>query len=146
MSEPEAYNADSNKTLNTDFVFASISLPEKLEYITNKYAEHSHDKWSSEKVGPTLSFHSFFLNSVSLKVLAIFHLKSTAFSMANGEMLLQVSAGWKHGDCVNEHTKSHPLLKPYKALTEKVLHKLLLFIFSHHFVCNGLEKSEERNQ
>ncbi|XP_053093312.1 ryanodine receptor 3 isoform X2 [Pangasianodon hypophthalmus] len=29
---------------------ANISLPEKLEYITNKYAEHSHDKWSAEKV------------------------------------------------------------------------------------------------
>uniref|UniRef100_H3CF57 Ryanodine receptor 3 n=1 Tax=Tetraodon nigroviridis TaxID=99883 RepID=H3CF57_TETNG len=63
------------KPINT----ANISLPEKLEYITNKYAEHSHDKWSSEKV----------------------------------------SAGWKQGDSVNEHTKSHPLLKPYKALTEK---------------------------
>ncbi|XP_046711318.1 ryanodine receptor 3-like [Silurus meridionalis] len=29
---------------------ANISLPEKLEYITHKYAEHSHDKWSAEKV------------------------------------------------------------------------------------------------
>ncbi|KAL6478075.1 hypothetical protein MHYP_G00139100 [Metynnis hypsauchen] len=28
----------------------NISLPEKLEYISNKYAEHSHDKWSAEKV------------------------------------------------------------------------------------------------
>uniref|UniRef100_A0A3Q1FT48 Ryanodine receptor 3-like n=1 Tax=Acanthochromis polyacanthus TaxID=80966 RepID=A0A3Q1FT48_9TELE len=34
------------KPINT----ANISLPEKLEYIANKYAEHSHDKWSSEKV------------------------------------------------------------------------------------------------
>lgn len=31
---------------------SSISLPEKLEYIANKYAEHSHDKWSSDKVSP----------------------------------------------------------------------------------------------
>ncbi|XP_039597204.1 ryanodine receptor 3 isoform X6 [Polypterus senegalus] len=29
---------------------ANISLPEKLEYIANKYAEHCHDKWASEKV------------------------------------------------------------------------------------------------
>uniref|UniRef100_A0A8C9XAP6 Ryanodine receptor 3 n=1 Tax=Sander lucioperca TaxID=283035 RepID=A0A8C9XAP6_SANLU len=36
------------KPINT----ANISLPEKLEYIANKYAEHSHDKWSSEKVSP----------------------------------------------------------------------------------------------
>lgn len=28
----------------------SISLPEKLDYIANKYAEHCHEKWSSEKV------------------------------------------------------------------------------------------------
>uniref|UniRef100_A0A3B4TQV3 Ryanodine receptor 3 n=1 Tax=Seriola dumerili TaxID=41447 RepID=A0A3B4TQV3_SERDU len=58
---------------------ANISLPEKLEYIANKYAEHSHDKWSSEKV----------------------------------------SAGWKNGDSVDEQAKTHPLLKPYKSLSEK---------------------------
>uniref|UniRef100_A0A3Q3KQK1 Ryanodine receptor 3 n=1 Tax=Mastacembelus armatus TaxID=205130 RepID=A0A3Q3KQK1_9TELE len=37
------------KPINT----ANISLPEKLEYIANRYAEHSHDKWSSEKVSLT---------------------------------------------------------------------------------------------
>ncbi|XP_031717451.1 ryanodine receptor 3 isoform X2 [Anarrhichthys ocellatus] len=63
------------KPINT----ANISLPEKLEYIANKYAEHSHDKWSSEKV----------------------------------------SIGWKHGDSLDEQAKTHPLLKPYKALSEK---------------------------
>ncbi|XP_071378264.1 ryanodine receptor 3-like, partial [Centroberyx affinis] len=63
------------KPINT----ANISLPEKLDYIANKYAEHSHDKWSSEKV----------------------------------------SAGWKLGDSVDEQAKTHPLLKPYKALSEK---------------------------
>lgn len=29
----------------------SLVLPEKLEYIVSKYAEHSHDKWAFEKVG-----------------------------------------------------------------------------------------------
>ncbi|MGH0130872.1 UNVERIFIED_CONTAM: hypothetical protein FKN15_018335 [Acipenser sinensis] len=29
---------------------SNISLPEKMEYVANKYAEHSHDKWASEKV------------------------------------------------------------------------------------------------
>uniref|UniRef100_A0AAQ4NXV3 Ryanodine receptor 3 n=1 Tax=Gasterosteus aculeatus aculeatus TaxID=481459 RepID=A0AAQ4NXV3_GASAC len=65
------------KPINT----ANISLPEKLEYVANKYAEHSHDKWSSEKVS--------------------------------------ASAGWKHGDGLDERAKTHPLLKPYKALSEK---------------------------
>ncbi|KAK7907584.1 hypothetical protein WMY93_016196 [Mugilogobius chulae] len=63
------------KPINT----ANISLPEKLEYIANKYAEHSHDKWSSEKV----------------------------------------SAGWKLGDSIDDQAKTHPLLKPYKSLSEK---------------------------
>ncbi|XP_034436295.1 ryanodine receptor 3 isoform X5 [Hippoglossus hippoglossus] len=63
------------KPINT----ANISLPEKLEYIANKYAEHSHDRWSSEKV----------------------------------------SAGWKHGDNMDEQSKTHPLLRGYKALSEK---------------------------
>ncbi|KAM9788015.1 ryanodine receptor 3-like isoform 2-T2 [Syngnathus typhle] len=29
---------------------ANIALPEKLEHFVNKYAEHSHEKWSAEKV------------------------------------------------------------------------------------------------
>lgn len=31
--------------------FHSFSLPEKLEYIVTKYAEHSHDRWACDKVG-----------------------------------------------------------------------------------------------
>uniref|UniRef100_A0A8C3RI39 Ryanodine receptor 3 n=1 Tax=Cyanoderma ruficeps TaxID=181631 RepID=A0A8C3RI39_9PASS len=30
---------------------SNLVLPEKLEYIVSKYAEHSHDKWAFEKVG-----------------------------------------------------------------------------------------------
>ncbi|KAM7395128.1 hypothetical protein PAMA_006737 [Pampus argenteus] len=71
----DAHGNFDPKPINT----ANISLPEKLDYIANKYAEHSHDKWSSEKM----------------------------------------SAGWKHGDNVDEQAKTHPLLKPYKALSEK---------------------------
>ncbi|KAJ3606334.1 hypothetical protein NHX12_025855, partial [Muraenolepis orangiensis] len=63
------------KPVNT----ANISLPEKLEYIANKHAEHSHEKWCSEKV----------------------------------------AAGWKLGESVDEQAKAHPLLKPYKSLSEK---------------------------
>uniref|UniRef100_A0A8C7G657 Ryanodine receptor 3 n=1 Tax=Oncorhynchus kisutch TaxID=8019 RepID=A0A8C7G657_ONCKI len=63
------------KPINT----ANISLPEKLDYIANKFAEHSHIKWSSEKV----------------------------------------TAGWKMGECVDDDAKTHPLLKPYKSLSEK---------------------------
>ncbi|XP_028295256.1 LOW QUALITY PROTEIN: ryanodine receptor 3 [Gouania willdenowi] len=71
----DAHGNFDPKPINT----ANISLPEKLEYVANKYAEHSHDKWSSEKM----------------------------------------SAGWINGECVNEQAKTHSLLKPYKALSEK---------------------------
>ncbi|XP_043075889.1 ryanodine receptor 3 isoform X1 [Puntigrus tetrazona] len=58
---------------------ANISLPEKLDYIASKFAEHSHEKWSSEKI----------------------------------------ALGWAAGDKVDDKAKTHPLLKPYKALSEK---------------------------
>lgn len=32
----------------------------------------------------------------------------------------QVLLGWKYGDCVDEKAKTHPQLRTYKALTEKV--------------------------
>uniref|UniRef100_A0A671MJD1 Ryanodine receptor 3-like n=1 Tax=Sinocyclocheilus anshuiensis TaxID=1608454 RepID=A0A671MJD1_9TELE len=58
---------------------ANISLPEKLDYIASKFAAHSHEKWSSEKI----------------------------------------ALGWTAGDKVDDKAKTHPLLKPYKALSEK---------------------------
>ncbi|KAJ8264428.1 hypothetical protein GJAV_G00149040 [Gymnothorax javanicus] len=57
----------------------NITVPEKLDYFINKYAEHSHEKWSTDK----------FTN------------------------------GWVHGDQLCEASKVHPLLKPYKGLSEK---------------------------
>lgn len=39
---------------------SSISLPEKLDYIANKYAEHCHEKWSSEKVSDGLNVVQHF--------------------------------------------------------------------------------------
>ncbi|XP_028858049.1 ryanodine receptor 3 isoform X2 [Denticeps clupeoides] len=58
---------------------ANISLPEKLEYIANKYAENSHEKWCSEKM----------------------------------------AQGWMFGEKVDNESKVHPLLQPYKSLSEK---------------------------
>lgn len=81
----------------------SISLPEKLEYAANKYAEHCHDKWSSEKVCPGRS-----------------HVRMKGWAFIMMRLLLQMSAGWKHGDSLDEQAKAHPLLKPFKALSEKV--------------------------
>ncbi|CAL8272401.1 unnamed protein product [Merluccius merluccius] len=49
QEKPVSVDAHGNfdpKPINT----SNVSLPEKLEYFANKYAEHSHDKWSAEKV------------------------------------------------------------------------------------------------
>ncbi|CAB1335142.1 unnamed protein product, partial [Coregonus sp. 'balchen'] len=49
LEKPVSVDAQGNfdpKPIST----ANISLPEKLEHVANKYAEHSHDKWSAEKV------------------------------------------------------------------------------------------------
>uniref|UniRef100_A0A673C6E5 Ryanodine receptor 3 n=1 Tax=Sphaeramia orbicularis TaxID=375764 RepID=A0A673C6E5_9TELE len=49
VEKPVSIDAQGNfdpKPINT----ANIALPEKLEHFVNKYAEHSHEKWSAEKV------------------------------------------------------------------------------------------------
>ncbi|XP_034148455.1 ryanodine receptor 2 isoform X4 [Esox lucius] len=56
-----------------------VNVPEKLDYFVNKYAEHSHEKWSMDKLAD----------------------------------------GWVHGDQFSESSKTQPLLKPYKSLSEK---------------------------
>lgn len=33
---------------------------------------------------------------------------------------VQVLLGWKHGETVDEKAKTHPMLRSYKSLTEKV--------------------------
>ncbi|XP_028294207.1 ryanodine receptor 3 isoform X8 [Gouania willdenowi] len=49
VEKPVSVDAHGNfdpKPIST----ANIALPEKLEHFANKYAEHSHEKWSAEKV------------------------------------------------------------------------------------------------
>ncbi|GAB0190548.1 ryanodine receptor 3 [Grus japonensis] len=58
---------------------ANLVLPEKLEFIVSKYAEHSHDKWAFDKT----------------------------------------NSGWKYGVSLDENMKTHPLIRPFKTLTEK---------------------------
>ena len=42
-------NTNNHLTLH-DFLFVSVSVPEKLDYFINRYAEHLHEKWSMDKV------------------------------------------------------------------------------------------------
>ncbi|XP_012869761.1 PREDICTED: ryanodine receptor 3 [Dipodomys ordii] len=78
LEKQVSVDADGNfdpKPINT----MNFSLPEKLESIVTKYAEHSHDKWACDKS----------------------------------------QSGWKYGISLDENVKTHPLMRPFKTLTEK---------------------------
>ncbi|XP_027409257.1 ryanodine receptor 3 isoform X3 [Bos indicus x Bos taurus] len=78
LEKQVSVDADGNfdpKPINT----VNFSLPEKLEYIVTKYAEHSHDRWACDKS----------------------------------------QNGWKYGISLDENVKTHPLIRPFKTLTEK---------------------------
>lgn len=48
-------------------------------------------------------------------------------------ILAQLSTGWVHGELLCESTKTHPLLKPYKSLAEKV--RLTPFTLRKDYYC-----------
>ncbi|KAJ6667359.1 hypothetical protein lerEdw1_017337 [Lerista edwardsae] len=78
LEKQTSVDAEGNfdpKPINT----VNFTLPEKLEYIVNKYAEHTHEKW--------------------------------AFDKSN--------SGWKYAVTLDENMKMHPLIRPFKTLTEK---------------------------
>ncbi|XP_072481377.1 ryanodine receptor 3 isoform X6 [Notamacropus eugenii] len=78
LEKQTSVDAEGNfdpKPINT----VNYSLPEKLEYVVTKYAEHSHDKWACDKS----------------------------------------QNGWKYGISLDENVKTHPLIRPFKTLTEK---------------------------
>uniref|UniRef100_A0A5F8HC19 Ryanodine receptor 3 n=1 Tax=Monodelphis domestica TaxID=13616 RepID=A0A5F8HC19_MONDO len=78
LEKQTSVDAEGNfdpKPINT----INYSLPEKLEYVVTKYAEHSHDKWACDKS----------------------------------------QNGWKYGISLDENVKTHPLIRPFKTLTEK---------------------------
>uniref|UniRef100_A0A670JW45 Ryanodine receptor 3 n=1 Tax=Podarcis muralis TaxID=64176 RepID=A0A670JW45_PODMU len=78
LEKQTSVDADGNfdpKPINT----VNFTLPEKLEYIVNKYAEHTHDKWACDKN----------------------------------------NSGWKYASSLDENVKTHPLMRPFKTLTEK---------------------------
>ncbi|KAJ8780551.1 hypothetical protein J1605_011466 [Eschrichtius robustus] len=101
LEKQVSVDADGNfdpKPINT----MNFSLPEKLEYIVTKYAEHSHDKWACDKLGCGSP-------SGALWVPRIFELRT----------FLQSQNGWKYGISLDENVKTHPLIRPFKTLTEK---------------------------
>uniref|UniRef100_A0ABM5FAI2 Ryanodine receptor 3 n=1 Tax=Pogona vitticeps TaxID=103695 RepID=A0ABM5FAI2_9SAUR len=78
LEKQTSVDAEGNfdpKPINT----VNFTLPEKLEHIVNKYAEHTHEKWACDKS----------------------------------------NSGWKYAVLLDENMKTHPLMRPFKTLSEK---------------------------
>ncbi|MGH0130667.1 UNVERIFIED_CONTAM: hypothetical protein FKN15_003166 [Acipenser sinensis] len=80
---------------------SNVNVPEKLDYFINKYAEHSHEKWSMDKFANGWVYGEPLCEATKVHGQGKF---------ANG---------WVYGEPLCEATKVHPLLKPYKLLLEK---------------------------
>ncbi|NXF77373.1 RYR2 protein, partial [Sclerurus mexicanus] len=69
MMEKQA-SMDSDGNFNPQPVDTSnITIPEKLEYFINKYAEHAHDKWSMEKFANGWTYGETFSESAKVQPL-----------------------------------------------------------------------------
>lgn len=113
----------------------STIIPERLDAFINRYAEYTHDKWAFEKV----QFY-FFLSSlgqywvrlisnvaldvlehigcqVSQCIFAKIHKQSSAHCIC----VFQIQNNWSYGEALDENAKTHPMLRPYKTFSEKVI-------------------------
>lgn len=56
----------------------------------------------------------------------------------SGPSISQVILGWKYGDSIEEKAKTHPMLRSYKSLTEKVYNRTFSLSSMMHFIHTGV--------
>lgn len=135
----------SCQTLSLSFSLSlhSIALPEKLEHFANKYAEHSHEKWSAEKVPPgrcpaggvrvlmwlylykyfILSLHKVKKKAKVMVTVAVFSLQyeSSSFFTVSRHAKQKCSSDWAPGSALSFVSTSLLCLKKKKAkITAKI--------------------------
>ena len=57
----------------------------------------------------------------------------------------QFANGWVHGEQLCENSKVHPLLKPYRALAEKVHREICFYVCVSVCVCECTLSKEAAN-
>lgn len=94
-------------------MYSSTIIPERLDGFINRYAEYTHDKWAFEKVS----------KNINLKCLCI-NISCTMYGVTEViccmSVHLQIQNNWTYGEMLDENSKTHTMLRPYKTFSEKV--------------------------
>lgn len=58
----------------------------------------------------------------------------------DAEINFQIQNNWTYGEVLDENAKTHPMLRPYKTFSEKVMTCNLLFSLNHCNLKTGINQ------